>query len=131
MSNSVVVLNIEKLLKKAGDKVDLVARRIAVDLGRKIVVASPVKTGRFKSNWFYGAGEINTSTNAPAGSDAMVAIEKGIAGWEPGQLMYITNSLSYARRLEYDSWSKQAPAGMVRLAVQNFNISVANAVKES
>ena len=37
-----------------------------------------------------------------------------------GQTIFITNSLPYAYRLEYDGWSRQAPAGMVRVTVVEF-----------
>jgi hypothetical protein len=37
-----------------------------------------------------------------------------------GDLYYLTNNLPYIERLEY-GWSKQAPGGMVRKNMQNFN----------
>ena len=39
------------------------------------------------------------------------------------------NSLPYIRPLEYEGHSKQAPAGMVRVSVTEFQTFVDNAVK--
>ncbi len=57
-------------------------------------------------------------------SDAVAMIESSI-----GQTFYLTNSAPYINRLEYEAWSNQAPAGMVRLNVSQFNTLMDNAVK--
>ena len=128
MPNDQFRTNFAKVLKKAGDKWPLLIKKVAVDLGRKVVQGSPVDTGRFKSNWVYGNGTINTATTDATNIDAMVGITAGVETWTPGAIIYITNSLPYARRLEY-GWSKQAPQGMVRLAVQDFKANVNSAAK--
>jgi hypothetical protein len=51
-----------------------------------------------------------------------------IGSWRWGEIIYLTNSLPYARRLEY-GWSKQAPAGMVRITVANFERHLQNQIK--
>ena len=124
----------QKLIDKAGDQVDQVVRASVAGLGAAIVQKSPVDTGRFKGNWQYGGGAINSTTTSPpdtTGASANARILAGLATWKPGQTMYITNSLPYAKRLEYDAWSKQAPAGMVRLSVQAFKDNVANAARDT
>ena len=124
----------QKLIDKAGDQVDQVVRASVAGLGAAIVQKSPVDTGRFKGNWQYGGGSINSTTTSPldpTGASANARILAGLATWKPGQTMYITNSLPYAKRLEYDAWSKQAPAGMVRLSVQAFKDNVAKAARDT
>ncbi len=64
----------------------------------------------------------------PEGADksdarALAVLNEKVAGWKPGQTIWILNSLPYAKRLEY-GWSKQAPGGMVRLAVQNYSQTI-------
>ena len=44
-----------------------------------------------------------------------------------GNVVYLTNNLPYAQRLEYEGWSKQAPAGMVRVNMAR----IADIMKES
>ena len=88
--------------------------------------------GRFKNNWQAGIGSINTGTSRPpdkTGAGSMAAFSASIRAWEPGQTIYLTNSLPYAYRLEH-GWSKQTPNGMVRLSVQNFNQALAKAANE-
>jgi len=123
----------QKLIDKAGSQVDEVVRASVAGLGAAIVQKSPVDTGRFKGNWQYGLGSINSTTTSPqdaSGTAANGRILAGLATWRPGQTIYITNSLPYAQRLEYDAWSKQAPAGMVRLSVQAFKDNISKAVRD-
>ena len=113
-------------------KVDMatVVRKTAFSLGESMVVMSPVRSGRFRGNWQYGADTINTSTGGAddkSGRTALNRIQAGIRGWKPGQTIWITNSLPYGPRLEH-GWSKQAPAGFVRVSVANYQQYVADAI---
>lgn len=108
-----------KLCAKAGDKAEQVVRKTAIELQGGMIERSPVDTGRFKSNWQVGVGAINRATGDAPGSDAKGRTGLAIATWKPGQTIYLTNSLPYANRLE-NGYSKQSPAGMVRLTVQEY-----------
>lgn len=96
-------------------------------------VAGGVYTGgRFKNNWQVGIGVINANTSrepATDGNAALAAHDTVIKGWKPGMTIWLTNSMPYAGKLEYGH-SKQAPGGMVRLAVQNYAQAVAKATRE-
>lgn len=118
-----------KLLKQAGDKADLVVRKTALSLGKSLVDKCPVDTGRFRGNWQYGTA-VNTDTssaNDKTGGVVMGRIAAEIANWRSGQTIYLTNSLPYARSLEYGH-SKQAPQGMVRITVADFKQTLRNAI---
>lgn len=132
MSNAALKSDFAKILKKAGDKADMVVRKTALELQKSMVQMSPVDTGRFKGNWQAGIGSMNTGTGSssditPLGeydpSKALNTTQTVLEGWKPGQTIWLTNSMAYANRLEY-GWSKQAASGMVRLSVQNFAASV-------
>lgn len=132
MSNEQFRRDFARLLQKAGEKADLVVRKTALDLQSSMIEMSPVDTGRFKGNWQCGVGSVNTATDAPEDTSGAAAIGRTqtvLEGWKPGQTITLSNSLPYARRLEY-GWSKQAPGGMVRLTVANFSIALGNAVAE-
>lgn len=118
MSNEAFKAAFAKVLAKAGAKAELVVRKSMLDLQGAMIEASPVDTGRFKSNWQAGIGSINSGVSDTG--DALGRTSAVLQGWKPGQTVWLTNSLPYAYRLEYQSWSKQAPQGMVRIAVQNF-----------
>lgn len=97
------------------------------------VVGKDYTGGRFKSNWLAATGAaMNTATpetTDPNGSATRAAIKQKLDGWKPGQTIWITNSLPYAQRLEY-GWSKQAPGGIVRLAVQNYSQAIKKAADQ-
>ncbi len=129
MSNAGFKKAYAAVLARAGNKASVIVRASALGIGASLVERSPVDTGRFKNNWQYGAGAINTSTGrAPdnGGAGAIGSMSTGIASWKPGQTIYLTNSMPYARRLEY-GWSKQSPSGMVRLAVAEFRFNIQRA----
>ena len=132
MSNAQFKANFAKLLAKAGAKAELVVRQTAVALQSGMVEKSPIDTGRFKNNFQCGIGLINTDTSAApdkSGSGAISRTVTALEGWKLGQTIYMTNSLPYARRLEF-GWSQKAPGGMVRLTVQDFHSKLAQVVAE-
>ena len=118
------------ILKQAREKASQVVRASALAMGGGMVEKSPVLTGRFKSNWQIGIGRVNLDVSSSAGAGSLGRIQQGLAGIKTGETIYITNSLPYAKRLEYEGWSRQAPSGMVRLTVMEFQASVGAAVKE-
>lgn len=131
MSNEAFKRGFSELLKRVGDKAEMASRKVALDLQTSMVEMSPVDTGRFKGNWQCGLGTANADTSQPedkSGPGAIGRTEEVLQGWKPGQKIMLTNSLPYSRRLEH-GWSKQAPAGMVRLTVQNYGKYLVEAVK--
>jgi hypothetical protein len=125
--------DLQKLCERAGDKAELVVRRTALELQSGMVEASPVRSGRFKNNWQVGVGAINTSTNDAAdksGSGSIGRTQVALTTWKPGQTIFLSNSLAYAKKLE-DGSSTQAPFGVVRLTVQAYGDALRKAIAES
>lgn len=123
-------LNIRAWCEKAKDRGDLVVRKVALDMGSRVVLRSPVATGRFRANWQYGVGQPNTAlleTVDPTGQTSIGRISSGAVTAKLGDVIYISNSLPYALKLE-NGWSKQAPAGMVGLTVTEFQAAVDRSV---
>jgi hypothetical protein len=138
------VVDLAALVKKAKGNMDLVVRKIVLDTGTRIVMRSPVGDGslwrspppkgytggRFRANWQYGEGAIPQGTSTAIDPSGAVSLAR-IAGVRPeaaGKVHYLTNNLPYAMRLE-TGWSRQAPGGMVALAVREFQSVVAAAAK--
>lgn len=122
MSNAAFKKNFQALLDRVGNKAEMVTRKVMLDVYASMVGKSPVDTGRFRGNWQVGFGGINTSTDSPEdkeGSGAIAAAQGQIMQAKLGGVIYLTNSLPYARRLEY-GWSQQAPQGMVRLTIAEY-----------
>lgn len=105
-------------------------RKTLIDMAGQIVAMSPVDTGRFRANWMFGRGAIDFATSDatdPGASQTQQRLTREInAGVTFGQseMVYITNSLPYAFKLEYEGWSGQAPGGMVRVTVGNFGPTI-------
>lgn len=121
--------DLRTLCDKAGDKAEMVVRSAALDLGGQMIDRSPVDTGRFKNNWVTATGVSDSSASAASdksGARSNSMLNEKVAGWKPGQTIWILNNLPYAKRLEY-GWSKQAPGGIVRLSVQNYSVALKKA----
>lgn len=134
MSNAAFKRNFAALLKQCGARAESVVRATAIGLAGSMVEKSPVDTGRFKNNWISGIGAIDASADArpdAGGAASMRSVRAVVAQWKPGQTIYITNSLPYAYRLEYEAWSAQAPGGMVRITIAEFAQTFARAVREA
>ena len=129
-SDSIFTLQLARWTEKAKDNIDLVVRKIALDIFSRVIQKSPVDTGRFKSNWMCAVGSIPTGTTLAIDVTAVVTRVEAVAlGAKAGDVIYLVNNLPYARRLEYGH-SKQAPAGMVRLTIAEFNAIVDKAASE-
>jgi hypothetical protein len=108
-------LQVSEYAKAAGEQADRNVRAIALDAFGRIATRSPVDTGRFRANWRLNVGSVDYTTTEGVTAKAPSLPEK-----VAGTVLYISNNLPYARRLEY-GWSKQAPQGMVRLTVAEFD----------
>ena len=90
--------------------------------------------GRFRGNWqvSFEVGEAGVldlidPRGASAKSSGMQVIEQFQIG--VGSI-WMMNNLPYGPRLEYEGWSSQAPAGMVRISTTEFQTFVNKAVAE-
>lgn len=105
----------------------------ALAIDQTVVLATPVDTGRARSNWRVSLGEpIRTviepysplaSGNDPSkigeNSNAAAALAQGrevISRRKPEQEIYISNNVNYIERLNA-GWSAQAEAGFVQQAI--------------
>lgn len=108
--------------RKAQDRIDMAFRKIALDLFTSVILKSPVDTGRFRANWQVAIGAAPEGTlelEDKTGAATISKADAAVAGLNGGETTYLVNNLPYAERLE-DGYSGQAPAGMVRLTVQQY-----------
>lgn len=121
-------LSLRQFAEKAGENADLAVRKIVLDIGGRLVIRSPVDTGRFRSNWFYSLAAPSDQSTAFVGTAAMQN-QGELPKQAAGKVHYVTNNLPYAWRLE-NGYSKQAPAGMVGLTVVEFQGIASQAAAE-
>ena len=109
---------------------DRLVKQTALAVDQSVVLASPVDTGRFRSNWRVGLGapvEGGIEAHSPGkdgsteGANTQGALGRAqaeIAQRRTGQAIWISNTLPYGPRLNNGS-SSQAPAGFVEAAVRD------------
>lgn len=111
---------------KTVNKLDLAVRKISLEMFSKLVLRSPVDTGRFRANWGVAIGSMNTGSielDDKSGTATISRNQAEILGVQAGDVITLGNSLPYGPKLE-DGSSQQAPAGMVSLTVQEFQTIV-------
>lgn len=152
-NNDAFKVNFAKMLALAGNKAELAAKRVAIKLLNGVVMKSPVDQGRFRGNWQVSfnspASVIDRDDKLPFGSLPGAAVaeaaQTALSGFKVGQTILLTNSLPYARAIEYGQYGKppgsangtktaggyssQAPGGVVRLTVQNYAQELENEIK--
>lgn len=140
-------LDLSKFVQKAKGNARAVVRKVVLDAGTSIVMKTPVGDpanwatpapegyvgGRARGSWQYAQGGPSTVEPGTVDKSGQVAIQRiaaGVSSGDAAEQHFITSTVPYIRRLEYEAWSKQAPEGMVRLTVEEYGRFVDNAVKE-
>lgn len=114
---------------KIGRNVSTVVRKVALAVDQAVVLATPVDTGRARSNWRVSLGSPPTGVIEPyapgaklgigenANAAAAIAQAAGqVAQRREGQDIWISNNVPYIGLLNEGS-SRQAPASFVEQAV--------------
>ena len=125
-------LDLSKAIEAAKENAGLVIKKATFELFRSVIEKSPVDTGRFRANWNVAVGSPDLSTNketddSPRGEPSVQNMQKVVLNSKfIDQSIFLTNSLPYANVLEEGridgvSGSVQAPQGMVRISIAEFN----------
>jgi len=129
-------LDMRAFADKVKTRNNLVVKKIVIDVGTALVLKSPVGDanywqspapagyvgGRFRANWQYGldaADRTITEKTDKTGSTTITGLSGSVGKQASGHRHYLTNSLAYGPRLE-NGWSRQAPHGMVKLTMLEF-----------
>lgn len=136
---------IKKFVAKTKKDTDDVVKEIFLNLSTRIIERTPIgdptswqspapktyEAGTLKNSWYSGIGEtplsLDVRSPSTTGADARNNAF-GTASKVVGNIAYIANPAPYAFRIEFDSWSPQAEAGMVRITLQEFDQIVRQAV---
>jgi hypothetical protein len=119
-------------------KMDLAARKLSLEVFSKVILRSPVDTGRFRGNWQVAIGSVPDGTielDDASGTATVSKAQATTARMKAGDVIYLANNLPYAMKLEEGGYpdgpkvengrSSQAPNGMVALTAQEFQGIVA------
>lgn len=140
-------LDLSKFVAKAKGNAAAVVAKCVIDIGEAVVARTPVGDpstwavaappgyvgGRARGSWQYGFNAPNPSdpgTIDGSGGSANARVVAGVSANQAPGVHYITSTVPYMRRLEYEAWSKQAPEGMVRITVLEFKDFVERNTRE-
>jgi hypothetical protein len=133
-------LDIEKFAEKAGLQAQTAMRLIVLHMFNSIVVKTPVDTGRAKGSWTvslytfpnsFDEG-LDKSKKGKMSAEKEWEISKATSDFSGEGSIYLGSNLNYMPNLEYGpNRSKQAPQGMVRTTLTDFQNAVSSAVSKS
>lgn len=110
-----VAQDIQKIQLNLTQKTSQVLVLLMAEVDARLKTKSPVLSGRFRASWTISVGQVDTSVAPEPGPGQTIATpEPRIPAITVGATYFHSNSLPYARRLEY-GWSNKAPQGMVRV----------------
>jgi hypothetical protein len=121
------VININKRTEK-------MVRGTIIGCASRIIKRTPVDEGTLRGNWQPSIDRpVNTTINRTdkAGQAVSADIRREGQRLNIGAVFYMTNNLPYAARIEFDGWSTQASAGMMRIEVLETAAAIqANRIKD-
>lgn len=86
--------------------------------------------GRFRANWNVSYAAPNHSTTESVDKGRVFTEAQKVMTLPVGGLVFLANGLPYGPRLEYEAWSSQAPAGMIRISALEYQDYVKKAMKK-
>lgn len=151
--------DLSAFVARAKGNIGVVVRVSVLNIGESIVAKTPVGDpttwkmpapkgytgGRARGSWQYGfnapttadahaidgqGGRAEAPEAAIKGGASQSRIALGVAAAPVVGVHYITSNVPYMRPLEYEAHSSQAPEGMVRKTILEFQQHVADAVKD-
>jgi len=102
------------------DKAVLVQKKVTFEALRRLVMKTPVKTGRAQGNWQVTIGnpaEGQLDIVDPDGKNTISAGMAALVNLQPYQVVWISNNVDYIEALEHGH-SQQAPQGMLSVTVE-------------
>lgn len=124
-------LDLTRICAKSKVSLDETVNRFVFGMFSRIIMRSPVDTGRFRANWQisfnsisaqqleqFDQGPVTANGSGQSSTKELVRAVLLGANWIGGKA-YLVNTMPYGKYLEYGS-SKQAPLGMVRLTVNEY-----------
>lgn len=127
-------LDVKKFADQFEGGAEQAIRGTAIKLWSAVIKSSPVDEGRFRGNWFASGASpaTKTTTNTDkTGDKAISAASQNVHSQKDWSAFTLTNNLPYSEVIEFGGYpdgpnttggfSKQAPAGVLRVNVLRFN----------
>jgi len=127
---AVFSIDLANFAEKAKLNATTVMKKVALDCYIRVAMRTPVDTGRARGGWQMSGSGIGSGDSGALDPTPTGTPNPGFAGADVSSIgeegAFIFNNVVYIIPLEYGH-SKQAPAGMVRVTVAEFNEMIAAA----
>lgn len=116
------VLDLKQFSGKTLARLDLVQKKVVLDVDKGLVLSTPVDTGRARAGWNVGINNVDLEetgidkTGQKTLAEHLQIIEREM---NLGDRVYLSNNVEYITYLDRGS-SDQAPHGMVEKTLQRF-----------
>ena len=126
-------MSFQRIVNATRDRIDTKVRAATIGVFSSVIRMTPVGNpdlwqnpesapdgyvgGRARGNWQCTIGAPVTVENWQSDSESAM---RGTVPQRAGSVVYLTNNVPYIQKLEYEGWSQQAPAGMVRVSISRF-----------
>jgi hypothetical protein len=115
---------------------DKVIKKAALELFSKVIMDTPVDTGRLRANWNVSIGSADESiddnasdkSRSKSGSSTCKKAEEKLKADKTYMPIFLTNNMPYVKKIEYGGSPNKAPQGMVRLNMALYNMFLNNAI---
>lgn len=137
-------LDVQKFAESFDDGAEAAIRGTTIKLWSAIINMTPVDEGRARSSWFATGKQPSTkvsNTTDKQGASTINKAEQVVMSIKDYSTFTLTNNLPYIDKLEFGGYgdgpkttggySKQAPAGMVRVSIMRFNKLLAEEAKKA
>ena len=124
--------DIQRFNKKVVRRFITIKRRAGLALFTNIIMDTPVLTGTLRNNWHFNMGtpsDLTLDTFDKSGANTVARLTTGLEQVDAYTTFYFTNNLPYLPPIEYDSYSAQAPNGVVRINAARWDRIVQAAAK--
>lgn len=123
--------DVSGFVNRATEALNKTAAEVETEVMTLVIMRSPVDTGRFRGNWQTSVGSAATGEIERIGAQPSIEeMRSVVSALKGGRVTFLSNNLPYGHRLEFDGWSDQAPAGMVRRTVSEYQKIVDNAARK-
>ena len=108
-----------------------VSRFLATEISANTNRRTPRDTGRARRSWTPSINVPKAENIDPRESDERHDIASVTRNLKLGDTYYYSNGQPYINRLEFESWSPQAPNGILRVSVEEAHRLTAEALRHA
>lgn len=123
--------DLKRIAARRKEDLDKIVQASLLEAGSSVVVKSPALDGFLRNSWMSAWGAIDGSTRDAdkSGSQSIGSLNQKLTDIRFDADFFFTNSQPYASKIEYDGHSQQAPDGMLRVSLLDWDKIVARNVQ--